>query len=99
MTIPLIFFSRLDSKDGDDDKLDKNNNKKGGMGGRKSRKPRTIYSSHQLRELNRRFARTQYLALPERAELACRFKVVDIYICLRFVFTFIHESDLLKIFY
>lgn len=37
---------------------------------RKSRKPRTIYSSYQLRELNRRFGRTQYLALPERAELA-----------------------------
>ena len=37
---------------------------------RKSRKPRTIFSSYQLRELNRWFARTQYLALRERAELA-----------------------------
>jgi len=34
------------------------------------RKPRTIYSSLQLQELNKRFNQTQYLALPERAELA-----------------------------
>ena len=34
------------------------------------RKPRTIYSSLQLQELNKRFQQTQYLALPERAELA-----------------------------
>lgn len=34
------------------------------------RKPRTIYSSFQLRELNKRFQKTQYLALPERADLA-----------------------------
>jgi len=38
--------------------------------GKKIRKPRTIYSSFQLRELNKRFQKTQYLALPERAELA-----------------------------
>ncbi|CAK9304403.1 unnamed protein product [Gordionus sp. m RMFG-2023] len=37
---------------------------------KKLRKPRTIYSSIQLQQLNRRFQRTQYLALPERAELA-----------------------------
>jgi hypothetical protein len=37
---------------------------------KKMRKPRTIYSSLQLQQLNRRFQRTQYLALPERAELA-----------------------------
>eukprot|EP00794_Sanderia_malayensis_P003727 gene3727-4248_t len=36
------------------------------------RKPRTIYSSHQLRELNKRFACAQYLALPDRAELATK---------------------------
>ena len=34
------------------------------------RKPRTIYSSLQIQQLERRFQRTQYLALPERAELA-----------------------------
>ncbi|CAF0725510.1 unnamed protein product [Didymodactylos carnosus] len=38
--------------------------------GKKIRKPRTIYSSLQLQQLNKRFQRTQYLALPERAELA-----------------------------
>uniref|UniRef100_A0AAY4A9Q2 Homeobox domain-containing protein n=1 Tax=Denticeps clupeoides TaxID=299321 RepID=A0AAY4A9Q2_9TELE len=37
---------------------------------RSPRKPRTIYSSLQLAALHRRFQRTQYLALPERAELA-----------------------------
>lgn len=37
---------------------------------KKIRKPRTIYSSLQLQQLNKRFQRTQYLALPERAELA-----------------------------
>lgn len=37
---------------------------------KKVRKPRTIYSSFQLAALQRRFQKTQYLALPERAELA-----------------------------
>jgi len=41
-----------------------------GSGRKKVRKPRTIYSSLQLHQLGRRFQRTQYLALPERAELA-----------------------------
>ncbi|XP_075252706.1 uncharacterized protein LOC142344717 [Convolutriloba macropyga] len=39
-------------------------------GGKKLRKPRTIYSTVQIQQLTRRFQRTQYLALPERAELA-----------------------------
>uniref|UniRef100_A0A915CS86 Homeobox domain-containing protein n=1 Tax=Ditylenchus dipsaci TaxID=166011 RepID=A0A915CS86_9BILA len=38
--------------------------------GKKTRKPRTIYSSHQLQQLQRRFTEAQYLALPDRAELA-----------------------------
>ncbi|CAF4276391.1 unnamed protein product [Rotaria socialis] len=38
--------------------------------GKKIRKPRTIYNPLQLQALNKRFRRTQYLALPERAELA-----------------------------
>ncbi|XP_056153564.1 homeobox protein Dlx4b [Lampris incognitus] len=38
--------------------------------GKKVRKPRTIYSSLQLQALHQRFQHTQYLALPERAELA-----------------------------
>ncbi|CAF1681737.1 unnamed protein product [Adineta ricciae] len=37
---------------------------------KKVRKPRTIYNPLQLQALNKRFHRTQYLALPERAELA-----------------------------
>ncbi|NWT24646.1 DLX2 protein, partial [Cardinalis cardinalis] len=37
---------------------------------KKVRKPRTIYSSFQLAALQRRFQKTQSLALPERAELA-----------------------------
>ncbi|KAL7305357.1 hypothetical protein TKK_0002483 [Trichogramma kaykai] len=64
-------LSPLDNKSGIVDELG------GGGGGslrngkgKKMRKPRTIYSSLQLQQLNRRFQRTQYLALPERAELA-----------------------------
>lgn len=38
--------------------------------GKKIRKPRTIYSSCNLQQLNKIFQRKQYLALPERAELA-----------------------------
>ena len=38
--------------------------------GKKMRKPRTIYSSLQIQQLERRFIRAQYLALPDRAELA-----------------------------
>uniref|UniRef100_A0A3Q0KMY3 Homeobox protein distal-less dlx,putative n=1 Tax=Schistosoma mansoni TaxID=6183 RepID=A0A3Q0KMY3_SCHMA len=37
---------------------------------KKLRKPRTIYSSMQLQQLAKRFHLTQYLSLPERAELA-----------------------------
>ncbi|KAL2101479.1 hypothetical protein ACEWY4_003240 [Coilia grayii] len=39
---------------------------------KKIRKPRTIYSSYQLTALQRRFQKAQYLALPERAELAAQ---------------------------
>lgn len=39
---------------------------------KKVRKPRTIYSSYQLAALQRRFQKAQYLALPERAELAAQ---------------------------
>ena len=53
---------------------------------KKMRKPRTIYSSLQLQALNRRFQQTQYLALPERAELAATLgltqtQVIDIIKC------------------
>ena len=40
--------------------------------GKKIRKPRTIYSSLQLQALNQRFQQTQYLALPEREDLAAK---------------------------
>ncbi|NXN85815.1 DLX3 protein, partial [Bombycilla garrulus] len=39
---------------------------------KKIRKPRTIYSSYQLAAPQRRFQKAQYLALPERAELAAQ---------------------------
>ncbi|XP_004378007.1 homeobox protein DLX-4 [Trichechus manatus latirostris] len=39
---------------------------------KKLRKPRTVYSSLQLQHLNQRFQHTQYLALPERAQLAAQ---------------------------
>ena len=39
---------------------------------KKVRKPRTIYSSLQLQALHQRFQQTQYLALPERADLAAK---------------------------
>merc|ERR1719369_1044357 len=38
--------------------------------GKKVRCARTIYSAPQIQQLEARFQRTQYLALPERAELA-----------------------------
>ena len=37
---------------------------------KKCRKPRTIYTSLQLQQLQSYFNKTQYLSLPERAELA-----------------------------
>ena len=51
--------------------------------GKKMRKPRTIYSSLQLQQLNRRFGRTQYLALPERAELAASLGLTQTQVSLR----------------
>lgn len=36
------------------------------------RKSRTIYNSYQLQELNAHFSKTQYLALPDRVELASK---------------------------
>jgi len=47
-----------------DDEVEDEDDKK------KCRKPRTIYTSLQLQQLNSYFQKTQYLSLPERAELA-----------------------------
>lgn len=56
--------------------------------GKKMRKPRTIYSSLQLQQLNRRFQRTQYLALPERAELAASLGLTQTQVSVIFLFIF-----------
>lgn len=56
--------------------------------GKKMRKPRTIYSSLQLQQLNRRFQRTQYLALPERAELAASLGLTQTQVSFSIVFTY-----------
>ena len=56
--------------------------------GKKMRKPRTIYSSLQLQQLNRRFQRTQYLALPERAELAASLGLTQTQVSSLFSFFF-----------
>nr|UYM80468.1 homeobox protein Distal-less [Phoronopsis harmeri] len=61
---PYHTASPIGREDKSDDQLRLNGK------GKKMRKPRTIYSSLQLQQLNRRFTRTQYLALPERADLA-----------------------------
>lgn len=60
---------------------------------KKVRKPRTIYSSFQLAALQRRFQKTQYLALPERAELAASLgltqtQVSSLALCSFFFFRF-----------
>lgn len=65
----IIFPSIISSKNKTIDKNEESGLRVNGKG-KKMRKPRTIYSSLQLQQLNRRFQRTQYLALPERAELA-----------------------------
>ena len=49
---------------------------------KKPRKPRTIYSSLQLQQLNRRFQRSQYLALPERAALAASLGLTQTQVCI-----------------
>ena len=52
---------------------------------KKMRKPRTIYSSLQLQALNRRFQQTQYLALPERAELAATLGLTQTQVTLSYI--------------
>ena len=59
--------------------------------GKKIRKPRSIYSSLQIQQLERRFQRTQYLALPERAELAASLGITQTQV--RTISLFIALSD------
>lgn len=63
---------------------------------KKIRKPRTIYSSYQLAALQRRFQKAQYLALPERAELAAQLGLTQTQVsCLTWFNTWyflIHQS-------
>lgn len=56
--------------------------------GKKIRKPRSIYSSLQIQQLERRFQRTQYLALPERAELAASLGITQTQVGLNLGFLF-----------
>ena len=65
--------------------------------GKKIRKPRSIYSSLQLQHLERRFQRTHFLALSERAELAATLGITQTQVGSRtamIVPTFIHVSEL-----
>ena len=56
-----------------------------GPRGKRIRKTRTIYTSLQLQQLNKRFQRTQYLALPERAELAAVLGLTQTQVTNRFI--------------
>ncbi len=58
--------------------------------GKKIRKPRSIYSSLQIQQLERRFQRTQYLALPERAELAASLGITQTQVRLKCFSPFVH---------
>lgn len=51
---------------------------------KKMRKPRTIYTSLQLQTLNKHFSEAQYLALPERADLAASLNLTQTQVRLYF---------------
>lgn len=70
--------------------------------GKKMRKPRTIYSSLQLAALHQRFQQTQYLALPERADLAAKLGLTQTQVRGRKIYTILWgniESLTLRHFY
>ena len=58
--------------------------------GKKIRKPRSMYSSLQTQHLERRFQRTQYLALPDRAELAANLGISQTQVDQFCTYYFIH---------
>ncbi|KAF7662479.1 hypothetical protein LDENG_00235510 [Lucifuga dentata] len=64
--------SRLEQTDREKSAVIENRDVRLNGKGKKIRKPRTIYSSLQLQALHQRFQQTQYLALPERADLAAK---------------------------
>lgn len=70
ITKSLSSTSSLEKQTSDEEDDDDESSQMKGKGGKLPRKPRTIFTSQQLRELNRSFERTHYLSLPERAELA-----------------------------
>lgn len=67
-----LAHATLDSTDRDKSTVTENRELRLNGKGKKIRKPRTIYSSLQLQALHQRFQQTQYLALPERADLAAK---------------------------
>ncbi|CDQ71031.1 homeobox protein Dlx4b [Oncorhynchus mykiss] len=67
-----LAHSRLDETDHEKSTVIENGEIRLNGKGKKIRKPRTIYSSLQLQALQHRFQQTQYLALPERADLAAK---------------------------
>lgn len=67
-----LTHSRLEASDRDRSTVIENRDPRLNSKGKKIRKPRTIYSSLQLQALHQRFQQTQYLALPERADLAAK---------------------------
>ncbi|XP_068610574.1 homeobox protein Dlx4b [Brachionichthys hirsutus] len=67
-----LAHSRLEQSGREKSMVIENRNPRVNGKGKKVRKPRTIYSSLQLQALHQRFQQTQYLALPERADLAAK---------------------------
>ncbi|XP_037610171.1 homeobox protein Dlx4b-like [Sebastes umbrosus] len=68
----MVAHSRLEHTDREKPTVNESRDIRLNGKGRKIRKPRTIYSSLQLQALFQRFQQTQYLALPERADLAAK---------------------------
>lgn len=68
----FFFYSLLYLQDREKSTVTENRDLRLNGKGKKIRKPRTIYSSLQLQALHQRFQQTQYLALPERADLAAK---------------------------
>ena len=61
--------------------------------GKKIRKPRSMYSSLQLQQLERRFQRTQYMGLQERAELASTLGITQTQVGHAAIFFIVKKHD------